>query len=186
MTKCFNDYPTVEVSSAFILYSSMKNFKDSTVGNTIVHVMSSQNPKIESRSVPGHGISRGYSFASRRRRVALVVAFIFFTWETLHPISLYISLCTNYRYDARWFSPSGDGDRIFTSLLLPQYVQEVQLHSSLARWFHLLLGNHAATLVERHDLPQTPLSYCCYSLKELNRFLRHVLNIAALTTTSSA
>ena len=56
MTICFNDYATMKVSSAFILYSSMKDSKDFTVGNTIVHVISSQKTKIESHAVLGYGI----------------------------------------------------------------------------------------------------------------------------------
>ena len=75
MTKCFNDYPTVKVSSAFILYSSMKGFnKDFTVGNTIVHVISSQKPKIESRAVPGHGISKSqFEFAQQHAPTVLSI-----------------------------------------------------------------------------------------------------------------
>ena len=34
MIKCFHDYPTMEESSAFISHSSMKVFKNATVGNT--------------------------------------------------------------------------------------------------------------------------------------------------------
>ena len=43
MIKCFHDYPTVvEESSAFMFHSNMKDLKDSTVGNTVLHVRSSQ------------------------------------------------------------------------------------------------------------------------------------------------
>ena len=47
MIKCFHDYPTVEGSSPFKLYSSMKGPRNSTVGSTVLHVISSQKGKIE-------------------------------------------------------------------------------------------------------------------------------------------
>ena len=42
MIKCFHDYPTVEESSAFIFHSSMKDLRDSTVGNTVLHEVNSR------------------------------------------------------------------------------------------------------------------------------------------------
>ena len=40
MVKCFHDSRKVEKSSAFIFYSSMKAFGNSTVGNTVLRVFS--------------------------------------------------------------------------------------------------------------------------------------------------
>ena len=56
MTKCSHDYPTMEESSAFIFHSSMKDLKDSIVGDTVLHEANSHERKSESHAVPGHGI----------------------------------------------------------------------------------------------------------------------------------
>ena len=56
MIKCFHDWPTVEDPSAFMFHSNMHDLKDSTVGNKVLHVISSQRRKIESHAVPGHRI----------------------------------------------------------------------------------------------------------------------------------
>ena len=40
--KCFHGCPTVEESSAFIFHSRTKSFRDSTVGNTVVHEANSR------------------------------------------------------------------------------------------------------------------------------------------------
>ena len=53
MIQCLRDYPTVEESSAFIFYSHIKGLKNSTVGNTVLHVVSSNQGNIES-----HGRAR--------------------------------------------------------------------------------------------------------------------------------
>ena len=67
MDKCFHDCPTVEEPSAFMFHSTMPDFKDSTVGNTALHVISSQGIKIESHVVPGHGIvSYSHAFFQHR------------------------------------------------------------------------------------------------------------------------
>ena len=41
MIACFHDYPATEESSAFIFHSSMNDRMNSTVGNTVLHEMSS-------------------------------------------------------------------------------------------------------------------------------------------------
>ena len=42
--------------SAFIFHSNMKDLRDSTVGNTVLHETNSRQRKIESHVVPGRGI----------------------------------------------------------------------------------------------------------------------------------
>ena len=61
MIKYFHDYPTMEKSSAFMFYSSMKGLEDSTVGNSVLHVVHSQWSKIESHAVPRLGIEVGWT-----------------------------------------------------------------------------------------------------------------------------
>ena len=56
MIKFFHDYPTMKKSSAFKFHASMKCFKNSTVGNTVLHEATSSERKIESHFVLGHGI----------------------------------------------------------------------------------------------------------------------------------
>ena len=56
--KYFHDCPTVEEVSAFIFYSRLKGLRDSIVGNTVLHEVNSRQWKIESHTVPVHGIQQ--------------------------------------------------------------------------------------------------------------------------------
>ena len=47
----------MEELSAFILHSSMKDLKDSIVGDTVLHEVNSHERKSESHAVPGHGMT---------------------------------------------------------------------------------------------------------------------------------
>ena len=51
--KCLNDYFTEKESSAFMFCSSTKDLKGSTVGNTVLPVVISREPRR-----PGHGINQ--------------------------------------------------------------------------------------------------------------------------------
>ena len=61
MIKYFHDYPTMKESSAFMFHSNMKGLRDSSIGNSVLHVVSSQWRKIESHGVPGLGIEVGWT-----------------------------------------------------------------------------------------------------------------------------
>ena len=63
IVKCFHDYPTVKELSAFIFHSNMKGLWDSTVGNTVLHEVNSRLRRIESHTMPGHGIHVGCNYA---------------------------------------------------------------------------------------------------------------------------
>ena len=52
-----NHYPSMQQSSAFIIYSYMKALRSSKVLNTVHHLVSSQERKIESHAVLGFGIN---------------------------------------------------------------------------------------------------------------------------------
>ena len=47
LIKCFHDYATMKNSPAFISHSSMKGFEDSTVGDTVLHEVSSHYRMVE-------------------------------------------------------------------------------------------------------------------------------------------
>ena len=59
--KCFNDYPTVEESPAFMFHSSMEDLQISAVGNSLIHYGGSRRGKIESHAVLGEAISPDHS-----------------------------------------------------------------------------------------------------------------------------
>ena len=57
MIRCCHDYPTMEELSAFILHSSMKDLRNSIVGDTVLHEVDRHKRMSERHAVPGHGIS---------------------------------------------------------------------------------------------------------------------------------